>query len=497
MKKMNKKDMAMKKFMLLMAVLTTTAMGVVGQVPDTVYQRGENYFYMEWYDELDEFNRYDSVYTHMFCLEKAGNYYSSYDPAIRYVGKSYYTDSPIRVKGLACMVAKDSVSRCRYPYEIYDSLERLPEYMYLFELNKALSLYPIEDTTVHLKLLDSVRWDTATPKVFKLKRFIDTSYGYMYCWLYEAMFDEPLTLDGNFLIVGTYRSNALTGAPDWPHHFQCVPTNYVGVRGRSRLNNSSTYNYIDFTGSFDGWWLPGMRGLHGAFNAIMTGERLIQLHSGSDSMGTVLGEGFFPDSSTQYIEALPLEHFRFVSWNDGDTANPRAVLLTQDTSFTAYFRAAEQYRLDLESNDVEHGSVYGAGIYEEGDTVKIQAAAWRGYRFAHWSDGDTANPRWVVMTQDTLFVGVFVPQEGIGEVADGGGLRLVPNPADGYVVVSCDEAVEGVLVVADVAGKTVGRYSMSGTILKISTQGLADGVYYVTLNTAQGSATRKLVVERR
>ena len=79
-------------------------------------------------------------------------------------------------------------------------------------------------------------------------------------------------------------------------------------------------------------------------------------------MGTVSGEGCYPDSSTQYIEALPLEHYRFVSWNDGDTTNPRAVLLTQDTSFTAYFRAAEQYRLDLESNDAEHGCVYGAGL---------------------------------------------------------------------------------------------------------------------------------------
>ena len=101
------------------------------------------------------------------------------------------------------------------------------------------------------------------------------------------------------------------------------------------------------------------------------------------------------------------------------------------------------------------------------------------------------------MTQDTSFVGIFVSQNGIGEVMDGGGLRLVPNPADGYVVVSCDEAVEGVLVVADVAGKTVRRYTMSGTNQKISTQELADGIYYVTLNTAKGSATRKLVVERR
>ena len=88
----------MKKYLLLVAVLTVMATGVVGQVPDTVYQRAENYFYMEWYDETDEFNQYDSIYTHMICLNEAGNYYAySDDPTRSYVGKNYYTDRPIRV----------------------------------------------------------------------------------------------------------------------------------------------------------------------------------------------------------------------------------------------------------------------------------------------------------------------------------------------------------------------------------------------------------------
>lgn len=492
MKKPNKKVMDMKKIMLLTAVLTATAAWALGQVPDTVYQRGENYFYMEWYDELDEFNHYDSLYTHMFCIDNASDYQFSTQ---KYLGKNYYTDRPIQVKGLACMIAKDSASRCVYPPEIYDSLERRPEYMYLLNRDSAPEvLHPTLDSA-RMKLLDSVRWDTATPKVFKLKRFVDTSYGYMYCWLYEAMFDEPVTVDGHFFIAGSSRnSDHVSWATTWPYHFQRVPTIYVAVRARSRLNNSATFTNV---GSLDGMWVSGARGMHGVFNPILTGNRLIQLHSDNDRMGTVCGEGFFPDSSTQYIEALPLEHYRFVSWNDGDTSNPRAVVLTCDTSFTAYFRSERQYRLDLESNDAEHGSVYGAGVYAEGDTAKIWAEAWRNYRFAHWSDGDTANPRWVVMTQDTSFVGIFMPQEGIEEVEGDRGLRLVPNPADGYVVVSCDEAVEGVLVVADVAGKTVRRYRMSGASLRIDTQELPDGVYYVTLTSSRGSNTKKLLVERR
>ena len=480
----------MNKNLLLIVILLVTARDVAGQVFDTVYQRGKNYFYMEWYDELDVF--WDSTRSPRTCIGDIGAYNNG-DHVL--TGRNYFTGSPIQVKGLACMIYMDTLYKCGVLPEtaISDSLERLPEYLYLLSRDSASPPQPIIDSST-MKLLDSVRWDTVTPKVFKLPKHSDTSYGYIYCWLYEAMFDEPLTVDGHFFIAGTCRSNRRIGA-SYPLHFPRIPVRYVCVGLPSRLGTSICSS--NYSGSLDGWWYPAYVGGHGPFNAIMTGNKLIQLHSDNDSMGEVLGEGFFPDSSTQYIQALPLEHFRFVSWNDGDTTNPRAVLLTQDTSFTAYFRAAEQYRLDLESNDAEHGSVYGAGIYEEGDTAKIRAEGWRGYRFAHWSDGDTANPRWVVVTQDTSFVGIFVSQNGIGEVMDGGGLRLVPNPADGYVVVSCDEAVEGVLVVADVAGKTVRRYTMSGTNQKISTQELADGIYYVTLNTAKGSATRKLVVERR
>ena len=151
------------------------------------------------------------------------------------------------------------------------------------------------------------------------------------------------------------------------------------------------------------------------------------------------------------------------------------MLLTQDTSFTAYFRPTEQYELALESNDAERGSVYGAGMYAEGDTAKIWATAWRDYRFAHWNDGDTANPRWVVMTCDTSFTGIFLAQDGIEESANGQELRLVPNPASDHVVVSCGEVVEGVLVFTDLAGKEMGRYRMSGTDMKVDTQKLPAG----------------------
>lgn len=41
--------------------------------------------------------------------------------------------------------------------------------------------------------------------------------------------------------------------------------------------------------------------------------------------------------STAVIEAMPNCGYEFYGWNDGNISNPRTVVVTQDTSFTAYF----------------------------------------------------------------------------------------------------------------------------------------------------------------
>ena len=232
---------------------------------------------MEWYDEMEWFYNYNDNHRYGHCLRTLGYYNTSF-AVHSYVGRKYYTDRPLQVKGLACMVLSDRQSWCDSPYEIIDSLDRLPEYMYLFELDWDSTIDPLDPMqvlntdTLNLKLLDSVRWDTVVPKVFKLPKNVDTSYGFMYCWLYEAMFDDNVMVEGGFFIAGTQRNNLLIGY-GYPTHFQRVPTNYVGVYGPSRLMTSIQFNSENE--SFDGRWLPGTCGVYGPFNVIMTGNRLI------------------------------------------------------------------------------------------------------------------------------------------------------------------------------------------------------------------------------
>ena len=110
------------------------------------------------------------------------------------------------------------------------------------------------------------------------------------------------------------------------------------------------------------------------------------------------------------ISATANYGYTFAKWSDGVTTNPRTVVLRKDTVIRAEF-AVNQYTITLKTNIAERGSVSGGGAFNYLSNNKISATANTGYVFANWSDGNTANPRTVALTQDTAFTAVFVPAE--------------------------------------------------------------------------------------
>ena len=107
-----------------------------------------------------------------------------------------------------------------------------------------------------------------------------------------------------------------------------------------------------------------------------------------------------------------------------------------------------------------------------------------------------------MVTQDTSFTAIFWRKgEPVGvqeAVSAGVPFRLMPNPASGEVRFETDgEAFEGgVLAVRDAAGREVLRRVLArGTrtcTLKVSD--LPSGTYFVTLTTAKGTGTQKLII---
>ena len=87
---------------------------------------------------------------------------------------------------------------------------------------------------------------------------------------------------------------------------------------------------------------------------------------------------------------------------------------------------------------------------------------------------------------------------GIEVSRDGGPhFAVVPNPAHGTVVVETEgvAAAGGTVTVTDATGKTVLRASLLSDRQQLDIADLPTGTYFVTLTTAKGTSTRKLIIE--
>lgn len=144
-----------------------------------------------------------------------------------------------------------------------------------------------------------------------------------------------------------------------------------------------------------------------AFAALFAKNRYSVIVTSADTIkGNVTGGDWAEYLDNITLTATPNYGYHFTSWNDGDTSNPRIVEVTKDSLFTAYFDC-NQYAIILDVDTIIRGTVAGDGEYSYLTEQTITATANYGYHFVQWNDGDTANPRIIMLTQDTSFSALF------------------------------------------------------------------------------------------
>ena len=134
----------------------------------------------------------------------------------------------------------------------------------------------------------------------------------------------------------------------------------------------------------------------------------ITANSGDTTMGSVLGGGTPEYLDTISLTATANYGYHFTQWSDGNTCNPRTIVVTHDSIFTAQF-TYNQYSITLCVDTSIHGNCTGGGSYNYLSNRIIRANANYGYHFTHWNDGDTNNPRTISLTQDTSFTAYYAP----------------------------------------------------------------------------------------
>ena len=113
-------------------------------------------------------------------------------------------------------------------------------------------------------------------------------------------------------------------------------------------------------------------------------------------------------TSTEHavVSATPNYGYHFVHWNDNITENPRAIELTQDTSFTAIFEP-DTFSLNV-TCEAEYGIIEnGTGEYPYGSNVTFSAQSKYGYEFRRWSDNNINNPRTVSIKENITLSAIF------------------------------------------------------------------------------------------
>ena len=135
--------------------------------------------------------------------------------------------------------------------------------------------------------------------------------------------------------------------------------------------------------------------------------------------GSTKGDDKVVHGSTVILTATPNYGYKFVSWNDGVTDNPRTVTVTNASHYQAIFERDSfgvnlntKVEYDASIAGMSHnayGTVEGAGNYLFEETATIKAVPAVNYMFVKWSDGVTDNPRTLIVNETKHFTAVFKP----------------------------------------------------------------------------------------
>ena len=150
--------------------------------------------------------------------------------------------------------------------------------------------------------------------------------------------------------------------------------------------------------------------------------------------GQVTGGGAFPRGSQQLLTAIPNTGWRFDHWQEtgGTESTVLTPALTGNVHYTAVFtRIQSSYECLWDVNNDEWGTVspvMGWNTYDHGEEVQLTAVPESDdYEFGRWSDGNTDNPRTLVIQRPTQLTAIFwsVYEETLNiEVLNG---RAIPD----------------------------------------------------------------------
>ena len=143
------------------------------------------------------------------------------------------------------------------------------------------------------------------------------------------------------------------------------------------------------------------------FNTISpTEEFAIVAATNSDTYGSAEVIGKTTYNSEVSLKATPNTGYHFVSWNDGNTENPRTITVTRNAAYTANFEI-DNYNVAATADATTGNAYCNASKADYGSNVTFYAIPKYGYFFKNWSNGSTAAKQNVTISGNTTLTAIF------------------------------------------------------------------------------------------
>ena len=222
----------------------------------------------------------------------------------------------------------------------------------------------------------------------------------------------------------------------------------------------------------------------------------ITVLSANETMGSASGSGTYNYGTQVTISATANSGYRFTQWQDGSTANPRTITVTENAIYIASFEEIPvQYTITVLSASETMGTVDGGGTFQEGTEIQISATANEGFVFVAWNDGNTDNPRTIVVTGNATYIASFGPATGIEDNATPE-IAIYPNPTSEFINISSSEPISSIEIIS-ITGKTVAQMEIGSDNATLNVSDLSNGMYFVRILGSENNnvSVKKFVKE--
>ena len=204
----------------------------------------------------------------------------------------------------------------------------------------------------------------------------------------------------------------------------------------------------------------------------------LSVTANDDSFGSVSVQS--QSCNVKTLTATPNICYRFVSWNDGNTDNPRTIMVTSDTSFTAIFESVEL------SSNITAAICEGSTYTENGFNVSEAGVYTQNLQTINGCDSTvtltlTVNPVATTTLQAAICEGTVYTENGFN-VSEAGIYTQNLQTING-----CDSTVTLTLTVNPVATTNLTAAICEGTVYAENGFNVSEvGVYTQNLQTING-----------